>query len=74
MKRPFQALSLGAPHHRQALCAPLASEQVIRSQPQPKIPFPPHANSHPTNPRLALDGSSSCSPSFSPNPSTIELA
>jgi hypothetical protein len=37
MKLPFQALSLGAPHHRQALCAPLASEQAIRSQPRLKI-------------------------------------
>ena len=72
MKLPFQALSLGAHHHPQAWCALLASEQVIRSQPQPKIPFPPHANSHQTNPRLALAGSSSCFPSFSPNPSIIQ--
>jgi len=72
MKLQFQAATLGAHHRQQAVCALLASEQVIRSQPQPKIPFPPHANSHQTNARLALDGSSSCSPSFSPNPSTIE--
>ena len=72
MKQPFPALSLGAPHHPQACCALLAPKPAVRSQPRPKIPFPPHANSHPTNPRLALAGSSTCSPSFSPNPNTIE--
>ncbi len=72
MKLPFQALSLGAPYHPQALCAPLASEQAIPSQPRPKVSFPPQANYHQTKPGLALAGSTSCSPSFSPNPSTIE--
>ena len=41
MKLPFQAPTLGAHHHPQAWCALLASEQVIRSQPQPKIQFLP---------------------------------
>src|SRR5271165_3208968 len=72
MKQPFPALSLGAPHHPQACRALLAPKPAVRSQPRPKIPFPPYANSHPTNPRLALAGSTSCSPSFSPNPRTIE--
>ena len=45
MKLPFQALSLGAHHRQQAVCALLASEQVIRSQPRPKIQFPPRASS-----------------------------
>ena len=72
MKLQFQAPPLGAPHHPQVLCALLAPEQAIHSQPWPKIPFPPHANSHATNPRLVLTGSSSCSPSFSPNSNTIE--
>ncbi len=72
MKQPFPALSLGATHHAQAWCARLAPKPAVCSQPRPKIPFPPHANSHPTNPRLALAGSSSCCPSFSPNHNTIE--
>src|SRR6516162_1458253 len=45
MKQPFPARSLGAPHHPQAWCALLAPKPAVRSQPRPKIPFPPHANS-----------------------------
>ena len=45
MKLPFQAPTLGAHHRQQAVCALLASEQVIRSQPRPKIQFPPQATS-----------------------------
>ena len=68
MKLPFQAPPLGAPHHPQALCTLLAPEQAARSQPRPKVPFPPYANSHPTNPPLALAGSGSCSRSLSHSP------
>ena len=45
MKLQFHAATLGAHHRQQAVCALLASEQVIRSQPQPKIQSLPPATS-----------------------------
>ena len=45
MKQPFPALSLGAPHHPRALCALLAPEKAIPSQPRPKFQFLPRATS-----------------------------
>jgi hypothetical protein len=45
MKLQFQAPPLGAHHRQQAVCALLASQQVIRSQPQPKIQLLPPATS-----------------------------
>ena len=45
MKLPFQSPTLGAHHRQQAVCALLASEHVIRSQPRPKTQFPSPATS-----------------------------
>ncbi len=68
MKQPFPALSLSAPHHPQAGCALLASEQAICSQPRLKIPFLPRATSTKAVLRFAVSNSSSGSRSLSHSP------
>ena len=68
MKLPFQAPTLGAHHRQQAVCALLASEQVIRSQPRPKIQFPPRATFNQSSSAFAVSNSSSCSRSLSHSP------
>src|SRR5271169_2645222 len=70
-------LQLQAPHSvpltTRRRCVPfLPLNQLSVPNPGSTSALLPHANYHPTNPGLALAGSSSCSPSFSHNPNTIE--
>jgi hypothetical protein len=74
MKQPFQAPSLGVPHHRSAWCAQLARKPAVGFQLRLKISLLPQANYNRTHPAFVFTNSSTCSRSVSPKPNTIEYA